>query len=65
MLCEFKKDRHQKTGWELGNGTNVLCFLSSLPLLPPATTVVFGSYLPVISLFLTNIVSSVRACLII
>jgi hypothetical protein len=28
------------------NGANVFCFLSSLPLLPPATTAVFGSYLP-------------------
>jgi hypothetical protein len=27
------------------NGANVFCFLSSLPLLPPATTAVFGSYL--------------------
>ncbi len=26
-------------------GANVFCFLSSLPLLPPATTAVFGSYL--------------------
>jgi hypothetical protein len=25
------------------NGANVFCFLSSLPLLPPATTAVFGS----------------------
>ncbi len=27
------------------NGANVFCFLSSLPLLPTATTAVFGSYL--------------------
>jgi hypothetical protein len=26
------------------NGANVCCFLSSLPLLPPASTAVFGSY---------------------
>ncbi len=43
------------------NGTNVFCFLSSLPLLPRATTTVFGSYLS--SLLLANTVSSVRACL--
>ncbi len=30
------------------NGANVFCFLSSLSLLPPATTAVFGS-IPVIS----------------
>ncbi len=29
----------------LDNGANVFCFLWSLPLLPPATTAVFGSYL--------------------
>ncbi len=27
------------------NGTNAFCFLSYLPLLPPATTAVFGSFL--------------------
>ncbi len=40
------------------NGANVFCFLSSLPFLPPATTAVFGPYMP----FLYT-VSPVRACL--
>ncbi len=31
--------------WSLINRANVFCFLSSLPLLPPATTAVFVSYL--------------------
>ncbi len=47
------------------NGTNVFCFLSSLPLLLPATSAMFGSYLPAISLLLTNPVSPVWFCLII
>ncbi len=42
------------------NGANVLCFLSSLPLLPPSVWV-----LPVFSLLLTNTVLPSRACLII
>ncbi len=44
------------------NGAYVFCFLSSLPLLPPA---IHGSVwvLPVISLILTNTVWPVRACL--
>jgi hypothetical protein len=42
------------------NGANVFCFPSSLPLLLPATTAVFGSYLS--SLFSSNTVSPVRAC---
>ncbi len=45
----------------LCNGANVLCFMSSLPLLTPShhSNV---SVLPVISLPLTNSVSPVRAC---
>jgi hypothetical protein len=48
--------------WSRTTGANVFCFLSSLPLLPPATTAVFGSYTCLLS---TNTVSPVRACLII
>ncbi len=45
-------------------GANAFCFLSSLPLLPLATTAVIGSYTcHVISLLITNPVSWVRACL--
>ncbi len=40
----------------------IFYFLSSLPLLPPATTAGFW-VLPVISLLLTNTVSPLRACL--
>ncbi len=43
----------------LGIKANVFCFLSSLPLLPPANT---SLLLPVISLLLTNSVSRVRTC---
>jgi hypothetical protein len=35
------------------NRADVLCFLSSLPLLPTATTVVFGSYLSSLYCYLT------------
>jgi hypothetical protein len=41
----------------LAYADNVFCFLSSLPLLFPATIAVFGSYL------LTNTESPARACL--
>ncbi len=50
--------------YDCPNGAEVFCFLSSLPLLPQATTAVFGSYLT-ISLLLTKTVSPVCACLFI
>ncbi len=56
FLCEYRSSSSRD---------NVFCILSSLPLLPPATTAMFGFYnLPVISPLLTNTVSPVRACLI-
>ncbi len=46
-----------------GTGANVFCFLSSVPLLPPATMAVFVSYMSYIYSFFSNSVSPVRACL--
>ncbi len=53
---------HYHASMSFSNGANVFCFLSSLPLLPPATTAVFVSYLSSLYI-LTNTVSRVRACL--
>jgi hypothetical protein len=41
----FVEATAQRGGTVHLNGANVFCFLSSLPLLPPATAAVFGSYL--------------------
>ncbi len=49
---------------ERGHWANVFCFLSSLHLLSPATTTVFGSICHLsIDLLLSNTVSPVSACL--
>ncbi len=37
--------------YDCPKGATVFCFLSSLPLLPPATTTVFGSYLTISLLY--------------
>ncbi len=54
---------NEKMSYLLCNGTTVFCFLSSLPLLAPATTAVFGSYLSALYFNITDTVSCVPACL--
>jgi hypothetical protein len=62
MILAEKKFKHSiNEQWQIANGGNVFCFLSSLS--PPPPSHPDSVWLPVISPLLINTVSPVRACL--